>query len=467
MKNIPTFVVVGDVNHGKSSVVATLAENDQVRISDVPGETVVCQQFRLEDLFEFFDTPGFQNAREALVELQAAREASDPLDVFRAFVSRHEHDREFEAECRLLRPILAGAGIIYVVNGSEPIRERYLAEMEILRLTGRPRLAIINCHRRNDATTEWKRRLEQHFTVREFNAHYATFADRIALLKALVHLEQSWQEKLETAIRRLEEQWEQRLDECSEIIVELLREALTHVEREAEAESDATRRLQRTRLENDYRETLAQIENRAHRELTDVFRHGALAPDGGAFDAELFSDRTWRLFGLTTPQLALVASITLGVAGAKVGVVVDASLGGASVLAGAAIGGAVGGVLGAGGALLIGKKAPALKVSAPGRFRRQAAMRVAGAEMTVSCRAPDFPWILIDRAIGAFSRFAIGRMRGATPCAFRRLNHRPRCGRSTFPPPIGTAACGASARKSSACSGRAKMTPGIGPGCVN
>ena len=38
----PTFAVVGAVNHGKSSVVSTLAENDQVRISPFPGETTEC-----------------------------------------------------------------------------------------------------------------------------------------------------------------------------------------------------------------------------------------------------------------------------------------------------------------------------------------------------------------------------------------------------------------------------------------
>ena len=82
----PAFAIVGAVNHGKSSVVSTLAENDEVRVSPMPGETVEVQQFSLHELFIFYDTPGFQNAREALRELRPAADASEPLQVFRDFI---------------------------------------------------------------------------------------------------------------------------------------------------------------------------------------------------------------------------------------------------------------------------------------------------------------------------------------------------------------------------------------------
>ena len=72
----PTFAVVGAVNHGKSSVVSTLAEDDKVRISAMPGETVECQRFELLDLFVFYDTPGFQNAFEVLPEVASAASIS-------------------------------------------------------------------------------------------------------------------------------------------------------------------------------------------------------------------------------------------------------------------------------------------------------------------------------------------------------------------------------------------------------
>ena len=50
----------------------------------------------------------------------------------------------FPDECELLRPIVEGAGILYVVDGSVPYGPEYEAEMEILRWTGRPSMAVIN-----------------------------------------------------------------------------------------------------------------------------------------------------------------------------------------------------------------------------------------------------------------------------------------------------------------------------------
>lgn len=67
MKTIPVFAVIGHPNEGKSSVVATLVENDRIRISPVPGETVRAQEYPViidgEPCIVFVDTPGFQNPR--------------------------------------------------------------------------------------------------------------------------------------------------------------------------------------------------------------------------------------------------------------------------------------------------------------------------------------------------------------------------------------------------------------------
>ena len=63
--NSPVFAVIGHPNEGKSSVVATLAENDRIRISPVPGETTVSTAYPVlldgQPVITFVDTPGFQN----------------------------------------------------------------------------------------------------------------------------------------------------------------------------------------------------------------------------------------------------------------------------------------------------------------------------------------------------------------------------------------------------------------------
>ena len=73
----PRFAIVGHPNKGKSSIVATLAEDDAVAISPHPGTTTQARTYpmRLDGnvLYELIDTPGFQRAREVTRVARSAR----------------------------------------------------------------------------------------------------------------------------------------------------------------------------------------------------------------------------------------------------------------------------------------------------------------------------------------------------------------------------------------------------------
>lgn len=399
----PTFAIVGAVNHGKSSVVSTLAEDDKVRISSMPGETIKSQQFWLEDLFCFWDTPGFQNAIEAYEELKAARGSHRPLDVFRNFINRHKGEPAFADECELLGPIVEGAGVVYVVDGSRELVKFHVAEMEILRLTGQPRLAIINRTGHDDYIEKWKRMLGSHFNaVREFNAHHATFADRLELLDTLASIEQSWKPKLKQAVAIFTEQQDKRLDECAEIVVALLINALQHTEvASADADLESRRAQIAEELKQRFITALSDLEVRAHKQIIEIFRHSRVTSEVAGellFDAELFSEDTWRAFGLSEKQLILASAI----GGAAVGASTDLMTAGQTLLAGTLIGGAIG----AAGGYFVGKKRPELKVNMPiamKMFGMGKRIDLGGRAMSVGpYTATNFPWILLDRSFGTF-----------------------------------------------------------------
>jgi hypothetical protein len=390
----PTFAVLGAVNHGKSSVAATLAENDQVRISSMPGETAECQRFALGELFVFFDTPGFQNAREALAELRPAAQAAEPLALFAAFIERHRGEPEFDAECRLFQPVVSGAGLIYVVDGSRPVLDIHLAEMELLRLTGAPRLAVINPIGPEDHVAEWRRRLGQHFNaVREFNAVQAGFAQRIELLETLAGIEQAWKPGLMQAVQLLRDEWQRRLDDSAGLVAGLLIDLLQH--RETAPAPAATRDEKDAvqALKQRYMEALAAREARAHAALIALFSHrlvqaGALPTQ--LFADGLFSDSTWSLLGLSGRQLLVAGTL----AGAAAGAGADAMTAGHTLLAGSMIGAAVG----AAGTLVLGKRRPEVAVRLPGWAGR---IRLGGGGLGVGpYAARNFPWIVLDRAMG-------------------------------------------------------------------
>ena len=143
MNREPVFAVVGHPNKGKSSVVATLSQNDAIAIALEPGTTRKQQAYPMtvdgQTLYTLVDTPGFQRPRRVLQWLEAhSVSASDRAETVRAFVTEHAGDDRFVDECELLKPIVDGAGIIYVVDGSVPYSAEHEAEMTILRWTGRP-----------------------------------------------------------------------------------------------------------------------------------------------------------------------------------------------------------------------------------------------------------------------------------------------------------------------------------------
>ncbi|WP_374562560.1 GTPase/DUF3482 domain-containing protein [Ideonella sp.] len=417
----PTFAVIGAVNHGKSSVVSTLSEDDEVRVSPMPGETVEVKQFRLSDLLTFYDTPGFQNARKALAEIQSAAAPPDPLARFRAFVDRHQGDPEFDAECRLLQPILAGAGVIYVVDGSLPVTDLHRCEVELVRLTAAPRLAIVNRTAGRDHVDEWRAVLAQTFNaVREFNAHWASFEDRKDLLEALANIERAWKPQLQKAVAALESDRRSRVADAAAIVTGLLETALGFSKRQAiEAEDAGAPGSAAVELQASFKADMAAMEAKAHDAMIGLFAHRLVQSPGQSkdmFGHSLFSEETWRLLGLSGDQLLAAGAVAGGLAGAGV----DALTAGHTLLAGTAIGAAVG----AGGAFLLGKKQPDISVSLrtaslPKAMRMLLPnkLRLSANEVVVGpLKAVNFPWILIDRALCTLV-YVAGRAHGRRDAA--------------------------------------------------
>ena len=113
---VPEFAVVGRVNMGKSSVIATLLEiddNEVLRVSPTPGETTQVQVHRVifgkKECVRFLDTPGFSRPVEAMREIQEIHGEGVPgREAIRAFCEKEGSD--FEDEKRLLRPLVGGCG---------------------------------------------------------------------------------------------------------------------------------------------------------------------------------------------------------------------------------------------------------------------------------------------------------------------------------------------------------------------
>ncbi len=388
--SVPTFAVVGQPNKGKSSIVATLAEDERIAISPVPGTTRTADRHTLslngETLYVLVDTPGFQRPRAVLAWLKAREnDASQRRDLVAQFVDAHANDERFHDECELLRPILAGAGILYVVDGAKPYGAEYEIEMQILQWTGQPRMALINRIGDDDYRDEWRRALDQYFSiVREFDAVSADFETRLSLLSAFAEIDESWRESLSRAVAALRLEWDRRLHTSAREIAVCLADCLVAEEQVRLGVGD-DRAAREDALRGKLLDRVRAREARMQKTMKAIYRHEQSELQTSQLDMsaiDLFSEEGWELFGLSREKLVVAGAL----GGAAAGGGLDLLVGGSSLLMGSVLGGLFGGV----SAWLGGSEIAKVKVLGE---------PLGGKRLQVGpITAANFPWVLLGRA---------------------------------------------------------------------
>lgn len=350
----PEFAIVGHPNEGKSSVVSTLSEDDSVRVSPVPGETTECRIFPVlidgREVIRFIDTPGFQNPRKTLAWMRAYQ--GNDQKMLTEFIRIHSKDPAMHDDCALLAPLATGAGIIFVVDGSRPLRNMDRAEMEILRLTGRPRMAIINCKDENSSfLADWQNEFRKHFnSIRLFNSNRATYSQRIALLNSLKAIDQDLEGVIETVIQAFSADWENRRCQSAALITALLAESLRYRASAACPPGKDETQL-KAQLHGEYTQFVSKLERTAHQQIRRLFKHNLFnvqLPEQSILQEDLFAAKTWQFLGLRDEDLIWAAAMS----GAAVGVGLDVMTAGISF----GVFAAIGGVIGAAGAAFKGKE---------------------------------------------------------------------------------------------------------------
>jgi len=346
------FAIIGHPNEGKSSVLSTLAEDDSVRVSAIPGETVICQAFPVRidgrEIIRFVDTPGFQNPRQTLAWLQAYEGPEE--EMIPAYIAAHEDDPDFHDDCELLRPVVEGAGVIFVVDGSRPLRQVDRAEMEILRLSGAPRMAIINSKEDDsEYLSKWQSEFRKHFnSVRVFNSCRANYRQRIELLESLKSIDQELEPVLRQVVEAFQVDWEIRSQRSAAILADCFQDILSY--RKAVPCTPDREEDKRRELHSEYLAYVSEREREAQQAIRRLFKHNIFnleLPPQSILEADLFSDRTWKFLGLSDRQVILAGAL----GGAALGVGIDAATIGTSF----GLFSAIGGLIGAGATALKGK----------------------------------------------------------------------------------------------------------------
>ena len=429
MTKKPVFALVGAVNHGKSSIAATLVEQGNIGVSADPGMTQVCQKIEHHSSeFLLWDTPGFQDPRTMLAELGSQlSEARKPLAVLQQFFEKYASTNTFEAEREVCKVLQDEPAILYVIDSSKPLRKIHEAEMELLMLTGLPRLAILNPTAFPEHEEEWRAKLGQRFgAVTAFNAHEASANDRVALVRTLATVVDKWRDALSKIADEIESDWAHRVNESAHIIVDLVAKSIGHTRSVKVAPGEDKQPLIDA-AKRGFHADLQQKERVLHSKLQSLFLHdkvGLADKVELTYLNDLFSSETWQVFGL--PWWALlsggvsVGAVVGGTTGAKIGAGGEVAMpSGIPFTVGALAGVLVGGVGGGVGAMYWGKSVaqpavtegekPSTLTAMPQSFLRNTFgyLSQTGTTITIGpIQGKNFAYVLIDRAIGLVTHLA-------------------------------------------------------------
>lgn len=409
MSSVPRFVVVGHPNKGKSSLVATLSDDSGVGIGAEPGTTRKRATHTMTagdtTLYHLVDTPGFQRARRVLAWLvENAQGPGDRPAAVARFVDAHRDDPQYVNEVELLTPLIntdEPAGVLYVVDGSVPYGPEYEPEMEILRYTGQPSLAIINPIGSADHLDEWRTALEQFFRiVRVLNAVQAPFEQRLELLRAFGQMRDEWRSPLNQAVDLLQARRDRQRQQSARIIAESVASMLhAQVSKRFTSETDVVTGEAKEKLRESLMSELRKTERTSRRSVEEVYEHHGLQRREDELDAstadtdqptsamqtDLFSQEAWLLFGLKTHHMVMVGAA----GGAVTGGLIDLHTLGHSFLIGTVVGAASGAAAGWWSA---------------GRLAEMpmSTRKILGGGTTVRCgpiKHGNFPFVVLNRAL--------------------------------------------------------------------
>ena len=342
------FAVVGHPNKGKSSIVSTLSRSDRVEISSRSGTTKRSQAFAVEtsnSAYELIDTPGFQRPRKVLAWLQKrAAQADQRAAAVASFVKDEQCQRRFPDEVELLTPIVKGAAILFVVDGSRPYDVDYEAEMEILRWSGQPSMALINPIENDSFVSAWQSALAQYFkTVRVFDPYKAEFESQIELLSVFSHLQPKWAHTLNQVTQDLLQQRVGQTKQSATVLSRLVEDLCFYRCSQKVLTKDQAETVKPV-LAKQYTSWMAAREANAMQQLLEIYAHSGtnLSLSQISHPPDLFDLEHWYAWGLNKKQLTLAATV----GGVASGGAIDLALGGQSFL----IGALSGGMLGAGSA---------------------------------------------------------------------------------------------------------------------
>ena len=343
-----SIAVVGHTNAGKTSLLRTLTRNKRFgEISPRNSTTKYVSKTSVniggESRLNLFDTPGFEDSNAFREYVRQFEGSSSRQAALKEFLSSPEAIGIYEQQAKVVRTLLDEIDVVfYVIDCTEEPLPKYLCELDVLAMCGRPVLPVLNFVSNNETYADfWSATLADrglHIKV-SFDAVAPKFGSEPTLYKKLGALLEDRQKELDDIAAGLAEESKTRRMAGLTSIAGLLVDAAAY-RAEIRNDDEKGKRAQAMRMQDQLR----QAEQSCVETLLQIF----------GFDRDDLADTDLSVMcssaedDLFNPENFKAASTRLGfgaLIGSAIGVGIDIALVGISLGAGAVVGGAIGGAI--------------------------------------------------------------------------------------------------------------------------
>ena len=304
---ITRISVVGHANSGKTSLIRTLLRDPEFGdVSEHPGTTRHVEGSTLlangSPVVELFDTPGLEDSIGLHEVLDTGGNTRPGREELQVFVETAGENSRFQQETKVIRQLLRSDIAFYVVDAREPILGKYRNELEIIGMTARPVIPVLNfVNSPASRLPEWQAQLAQlglHATV-EFDTVAFNFEDEKRLYLKVQSLLNSRYEEIQALLDDRTEQWNLTNSAAANLIAELFVNVASF-RLEVEADGNAAKRGAE-RVQTLARDTEALAFTnvlRLYRFRPTDLESTILPVDSGLWKADLFDPGNLKEFGI-------------------------------------------------------------------------------------------------------------------------------------------------------------------------
>ena len=223
------IAVVGHSNAGKTSLLRTLLRDSRFgQVAPSPGTTrhVEGSTILADDqaIIAIYDTPGLEDSIGLLAAILEI-EATTGRARLQGFLQQLADDSPFHQEAKVIRQLLGDDLIFYVIDCREPVLGKYIDELTIIAMAGKPVIPVLNFIGDNGhQLPRWEEQLADmglHAIVR-FDTVIFNFEDEKRLYQKIQALVTSRHNQLQLLIDDRQRQWQEQLRSARGVVAELL-----------------------------------------------------------------------------------------------------------------------------------------------------------------------------------------------------------------------------------------------------